>query len=168
MCELQSSAMPRACKRRAAFKHLAEVEHGLINKLTTEGKGPREIADLLKRNVSTIRKHRSLLKKGKAPKASGRPRALTPKQVDRLVSKAEKMTEAADAQYQVTAKMIRDALGFKCSLRVVLDALHERGVYFRPLREKPVRTPEDDRARLTLGGARVSMRTSTTSSSLCA
>jgi transposase len=57
------------------------------------------------------------------------------------------MVKAADSKYQVTANMVSKALKLKCSDRVVLDALHERGVEFHPMREKPVRTEDDEKAR---------------------
>ena len=64
-------------------------------------------------------------------------------QIDRLESKVSHMTKVADARYQVTVKMIKQALGLKCCERVILNALHGRGIYLHPLRDNPVRTPDD-------------------------
>ena len=61
--------------------------------------------------------------------------------------KVRQMIRAADAEYQVIVDMIKRAAGLKCCERVVLNALHARGIYMRPLRERPVRTPEDIRER---------------------
>ena len=98
--------------------------------------------------VSTINRHVKLSKK-KTKKTSvvGRPPALTPKQIDRLVAKAEKMIEAADTKYRITIGMVIKALGFKIAPWTALKALHEKGIYFRTMREKPVRTTEDVEAR---------------------
>ena len=43
--------------------------------------------------------------------------------------------------------MIKRAAGLKCCDRVLLDALHSRGICMRPLLQKPVRTPEGIRER---------------------
>ena len=61
------------------------------------------------------------------------------------------MTAAADAKCQVTLSMVLKACKLTVSERVASDALHERGLYFRPLREKPVRTEDDEKDRLAFG-----------------
>lgn len=47
--------------------------------------------------------------------------------------------------------MIRKVVGFKCCNKVLLSALHARGIYMRPLREKPVRTEQNDIDRKSFG-----------------
>ena len=59
------------------------------------------------------------------------------------------MIEAADGLYQVTVGMVCRALKLKCTDRPLLNALHEHGVWFHPMREKPVLTPEDIKDRLS-------------------
>ena len=68
--------------------------------------------------------------------------------VDKLVAKLESMILKADGQYEVTVTMLKRSSRCKASTRTILDALHARGVYFRPLREKPVLTTEDVAERL--------------------
>ena len=48
------------------------------------------------------------------------------------------------------------ALKLKCSVRRVQDALRSRGVCFRPMREKPIRTDDDVKARKAFGGRHAS------------
>ena len=43
--------------------------------------------------------------------------------------------------------MLKKAARIKASVKVIREALHKRGVYFRPFREKPVLAPEDVKAR---------------------
>ncbi len=74
----------------------------------------------------------------------GRPAKLKEAQVDVLARKVEVLTRAADAKFQVTVGMLKKAAGLKCCNRVILDALHSRGIYLRPMREKPLRTEEDE------------------------
>ena len=61
------------------------------------------------------------------------------------------MIAAANAEWQVTVGMVKNALKLKCCDRVVLEALHKQGVRFRPMREKPVRTKEDEKERCKFG-----------------
>ena len=136
--------------RDSGYTHMAEEERRLLKKWRAEGKSCSDIARLLGRDKGTIsRQVKRLSTRG--PKARslkvGRPKALDEKTVERLVSKTKALTRAADAKYQVTAAMIRKAMKLKCSERVILAALHAKGIYMRPLREKPVRTPEDVQGR---------------------
>ena len=64
------------------------------------------------------------------------------------------MAKIADAEYQVTVKMIKQALGCE---HVVLNAVHSRCIYLHPLREKPVRTPEDVHERKVFADAHKEM-----------
>jgi len=77
----------------------------------------------------------------------GRPKALTSAQVDKLVAALEKLVDEADADFEVTREMVMKRARVKACSRVVADALHKRGYYFRDLREKPILTPEDVKAR---------------------
>ena len=135
--------MPAVLSKASKFTHLSSIEKDQIERWTKEGKKPAEIAKLLARSLSTIT---GFLKDGR--EGAGRPLALSDAQVKRLCAKARIMIKAADAQWQVTAGMLKKALGLKCCERVILDALHSQGIYFFRLREKLPLTPEDVRARL--------------------
>jgi len=130
------------------FKQTSDAEKGLLRKWHTEGKGANEIAKLLGRDRSTIFRQVARLSSRKKTRPVGRPVKLTKEKIDQLVRKAKEMIKVADAKYQVTAAMIRKGAKLKCSIRAVLDALHSRGVYMRPMREKPVRTDKDEQERL--------------------
>lgn len=110
----------------------------------SEGKQPSEIADLLGRDTSSITR---LLCLQKPVKKQGRPSALTKAQVDFLERKLDQMIVKADGQHTVTVEMLQKAAKVKASCRTMLRALHERNIFFRKLREKPVLTPEDVRDR---------------------
>ena len=132
------------------FTRVTLDEIKLISNLVAQDQSLSDIADLLGRNKGTISRHMKALKRrrGKVSKPKlGRRPALTKQQIDRLELKVRQMTKAADAEYQITTDMIKRAAGLKCCERVVLNALHSRGVYLHPLREKPIRSAEDVRDR---------------------
>ena len=103
-----------------------------------------KIAVLLQRDLSCICR---LLEQKSAPAPIGRPKALSSTKFDGLVALLEKMIDEADANYEVTLAMFMKRSKVKACARVVADALHERGYYFRDLREKPILTPEDVKER---------------------
>ena len=63
--------------------------------------------------------------------------------VSKLETKLENMIQKADARHEVTVTKLKRAARCKASTRTMFRALHDRGVYFRPLRQKPVLTPDD-------------------------
>ncbi len=77
------------------------------------------------------------------------PPALTTAAVDRLEKKLEEMVVKADGQYEVTVTMLKRSTRCKASERTILDRLHDRGIYFRPLRQKPTLTADDIASRKT-------------------
>ncbi len=74
---------------------------------------PREIADLLRRDKSTITRH---VVKGHIPKRDGRPRMLSEADVDALEALLEKMIKKADRQYEVTLEMLKKEAGCHASV----------------------------------------------------
>ena len=113
-----------------------------------EGRSPTAIAKLLRRDLSSVARRLRRMEGGVVDPAQGRPRCLRPEDVDRLVAVAKQMIEGADCEYQVTARMRKAALKLKCTERTILNALHEKGVWFHSFREKPLLTDEDVSDRL--------------------
>ena len=105
---------------------------------------PSAIAKLLKRDKSSITR---LVVKAAPRKKQGRTPTLSPEKIDALVGRAGAMIRKADGNYQVTAAMLKKSLRIKACDRVILDALHSRGLYLKPMREKPVLTDEDVKQR---------------------
>lgn len=133
------------------FHHFSEEEKQLLRRWCQEGKSLTDIAKLLHRNLGTVHRQYLRLKcRAAAPKV-GRPQKITEKVAQVLVKKAEIMVKDADSKCQVTADMIRKGAGLKCCTRVVLNALHAKGIYLHPMREKPVRTEVDEADRLHFG-----------------
>ena len=118
-----------------------------MEKWVAEGRGAKEIAGLLGRNISSVARHLHRMEAGGPVPQLGRPPALTTVQVDRLVVLANEMIEDADCKYQVTAGILKAAMRLKCSGKTILKALHDRGVWFRSFREKPLLTEGDVAAR---------------------
>ena len=125
---------------------MSAAEVALAKKWYVEdSESPREIARRLGRSKSTLTR---LLIQRKARQRQGRKMALGNAAVDKLQKKLEDMIVKADGKYEVTAGMLKRSARCKACTRTILNRLHERGVYFRPLRQKPVLTPEDIEDRL--------------------
>ena len=110
-------------------------------------KAPSEIAKLLGRDKSVMTR---LLVKRVPRKPLGRRPILKPQRVDALVARCDALVKKADGNYQVTTDMIKKNARIQACNRVVLGALHSRGVYLRPMREKPVLTQDDAPSPATL------------------
>ena len=68
-----------------------------------QGKTPAQIAKLLQRSASTIGR---LLAQKRAPRAVGRPKALSEKKVDHLVKVLNTLVDEADGCHEVTMDML--------------------------------------------------------------
>ena len=147
---LQRSTVVAQALRRAAmpadgWTKMTSEERRLAQEWYSQNKKPSEIAELLNRDTSTLTR---LLCMKKAAKKQGRPEALTDAAVDLLERRLDELIVKADGRRTVTADWLMKATKCKASKKSVLKALHKRNIYFRKLREKPVLTPEDVKARL--------------------
>lgn len=77
----------------------------------------------------------------------GRKPVLTEADKDRLVKLTDQMVKTANVRYAVTYDMIRARYVPHVGLRTIQNALHERNVRFHKLREKPILTDDDVKAR---------------------
>ena len=131
-----------------AFTHVGAQEDGLIRRWVKEGKTASDIAGLLRRDVSTVVRRMQRLSAGnRKTRRVGRPSALSSADEAKIERAAERMIQKADAEWLVTVGMVRKALKLNCCDRVILDAFHRHGIYFRPMRQKPVLTAADVRDR---------------------
>ena len=134
------------CSMAVRWQKLSPEEIRLAKKwYEDDGLKPSVVASRLGRSKSTLTR---LLVKQVARKQQGRPPLLSKAQVDFLQRRLHDMIVQANAEHRVTVAMLRKSAKIKASCRVILEALHERGVYFRKLREKPVLTPTDVKERL--------------------
>ena len=129
----------------AGWHKLTDEEIRLATLWHEDGQSCQEIADHLHRNKSAITR---LLIKQTPRKKQGRPTALTGGQIQFLKRKLTQLVKQADCQYTVTVGMLRKACKITASARCISRALHQEGIYFRKLREKPVLTAADVTARL--------------------
>ena len=109
---------------------------------------PCEIAGLLRRDTSTMTR---LLVLQNERKQEGRPVALDGAAVDKLIVLLDHMVVVAGGRYEVTVDMLRRRSRSKVCNRTISEALHSRKVYFRRLREKPVLSADDIKARKAFG-----------------
>ena len=104
---------------------LTQEEKRLARKWYFEQKKlPSKIAEDLCRSVSSITR---LLGQTKNPNPVGRPRALTEKQIEKMIAKLEEMVEEADAEHEVTLEMLKKKCRLKVSERLIMDTLHAKG-----------------------------------------
>ena len=109
-----------------------------------DGESTATIAERLGRDQSTITR---LLVQRKVRKAQGRPPVLTTVVVDRLEKRLNDMIIKADGKCEVTVAMLKKSSRCKATTRAILNKLHARGIFFRPLRQKPTLTDDDVAAR---------------------
>ena len=114
--------------------HLAKKWH------VEDDESTATIAEHLGRDQPTITR---LLLKRKVSKAQGRPPVLTAAVVDRMENRLSDMTLEADGKCEVTVATLKKSSRCKAIMRPILDKLHARWVYFRPLRQQPTLTDED-------------------------
>ena len=108
---------------------------------------PSELASLLRRDKSAMTR---LLVLGEERKKEGRPALLDDAAVDKLVALLDHMVVEADGAHEVTVDMLRRRSRATACNRTISDAPHARRIYFRRLREKPVLTADDIKARKAL------------------
>ena len=109
-----------------------------------EGLKPSECAARLGRDKSTLTRR---LVKQTALKKQGRKQTLTEAEVDFLEKRLDELIRKAKGLYHVTVEMLKRNTKCKASERAILERLHKRKIYFRPMREKPLLTEEDIKAR---------------------
>ena len=123
------------------WSKMCEKEVSLAKKWYVEdGESSATIAQRLGRNQSTITR---LVVQRKKRRTQGRPPALTVAAVDRLEKRLDDMIIKADGQYEVTVSMLKRSARCEATERTILNKLHARGIYFRPLRQKPTLTADD-------------------------
>ena len=105
---------------------------------------PSVIAKRLGRDKSAMTR---LLVKQTPRKKQGRKQLLSKADVDVLERRLDEMIVAANAEYHVTVGMLKKDTKTKASARTIQKAFHQRNIYVRKLREKPLLTAEDVAAR---------------------
>ena len=109
-----------------------------------DGMGPTAFGDCLRRSPSSISR---LLSAPPDQNPTGRPRKLTKQQIDKLMKLVDRMVQEAMAEDEVTQRMILRRSRLRVSVRLIANALHERGYRFHKLREKLLLTPDDVKER---------------------
>ena len=74
---------------------------------------------------------------------SGRPIVITKAALGKLERNLKLMQRRANAHREISVKAVKERAGVEACDRSVLDAFHEDGIYFRPLRQKPILTDDD-------------------------
>jgi hypothetical protein len=128
-------------KHAKTWKKMTDEEIRLARKWYKEEKlKPSEIAKRLGRDKSVMTR---LLVKRVTRKKQGRNPVLTDSEVEFLEKRLDEMIIKADGDYHITAPMLKRNTRSKASCRVIQNALHKRGIFFKKMREKPLLTPDD-------------------------
>ena len=113
-----------------------------------EGLGVKTIAKRLERSTDTVSKH--VFKKNKRGKKKpvGRPQTISDERFSTIMSTYEAMLAEAKNSAEVSAGALKRRMRLKCSLKTLHRAFWARGVYLRPMYEKPTLTLDDKKARI--------------------
>ena len=112
----------------SSFVHLTEKDVEIRKRWQVEGKSVREIAGLLQRDGTAIRRRVKSARSGGGHRRAGRPSRLSPKEETKIVRITDRMIEQADGEWQVTADMVKKAVKLKCCTRTILNALHKHNI----------------------------------------
>ena len=124
---------------------MSAEEQRLVNKWYWEqGKAPSEIAGLLDRDKSTLTR---FLVKQVSRKKQGRPPVLSEADLDFLERHLHERIVKSMGKYHVTAAMVKRSARSSASVKAIQCGLRKRRIFFRKLREKPLLTEEDIKAR---------------------
>lgn len=140
---VRKGKVKRATPKRK-FTKLSSEEIRLAREWYSKDIEPSEIATRLSRNKSTMTR---LLVKQTPRLQQGRKPILTKADIDFLEKRLHELIVKANRQYDVTIAHLKRSTRCKASTRVMLNALHERKIYFRKRREKPILTADDVKAR---------------------
>ena len=120
---------------------MTEEEKRIVREMHSERlMSPTDIAKAVGRGLSSICR---LLAQKKPPNPSGSRAALSKEQVDRAVKILDGLIDKADGCAEVTLGMLKKRCKLKCCDRVLFNAIHARGYWFRTLRKKMILTPDD-------------------------
>ena len=129
----------------AGWKKLSSEELRLAKKwYFDENMKPADIAGLLGRDKSTLTR---ILVKQVPRKKQGRPRVLSEADIDFLERRLHELIVKSMGKYHVTAAMVKRSARSKASVKAIQIAFRKRRIFFRKLREKPLLTEDDVKAR---------------------
>ena len=109
-----------------------------------ENMKPADIAGLLGRDKSTLTR---ILVKQAPRKKQGRPRVLSEADIDFLERRLHELIVKSMGKYHVTAAMVKRSARSKARVKAIQIAFRKRRIFFRKMREKPLLTEDDVKAR---------------------
>ena len=143
---VRTGGIELSCAMVKTFVHMNDFELGQARRWRKEGKGISEIAKLLARDERTVSRRLKRPARQRPPK-QGRPLQLTPAVCKTLEQSLNVLLKQANAEKEVTVAMVKEHAQSNLSERSIRDAFHKRGIRFHKLREKPILTLDDVKAR---------------------
>ncbi|CAJ1422967.1 unnamed protein product [Effrenium voratum] len=128
-------AMKKPKKDNDGFQHVSPEEDVLMKNMHAEGMGIKKIASAIGRSTDTVSKH-VFKKNNKKTKPTGRPVAISEQSFKQIQKVYQKLLRESKGK-EVTVAMVKREMKLKCSLKTLSRAFWSRGIYFRPLYEKP-------------------------------
>lgn len=127
------------------YKQVTDREEELMRKWRKEGRPYSDIMSLTGRSKQTVVDHTS--KKKTESAGSGRPAIITEAVFKKLQRALTKLQKKADAEWEVTVDAVKKLAGVTACDKTVLDYFHQKGIWFRPLRQKPLLKDGDEKLR---------------------
>lgn len=125
---------------------VTEREVEIVRRLKTALHLPTtQIALAMDRNKSTID---SMLRSSWQLRKRGRHVALSKREVSQLVTTTKSLIKSAKGRREITLKTIKARCKCKAGDGTIRRALHAQGIWFRRMRQKPILTAADVRARM--------------------
>ena len=126
--------------KKKKWSKFIEQELTIAKNMFAQDIPPSQIADILGKSRSAVTRR---LCKRTALKKQGRPITVTEQKVDKVEKRLDEMIVKANGETPVTIGMAKRSCRLECNDKTLLNKLHQRGVYLRPMREKPTLTEQD-------------------------
>lgn len=132
-----------------AYIQVTEREQELMRQWRKNNCTIKTIMDRTGRAKKTVLSH---LDSKRVGKGSGRRKVITPAAFKKLDKAVTALQKKANARTEISVRAVKEKAGVEASDRAVLEAFHEKDIWFRPLRQKPILTDEDVAERKVFGG----------------
>ena len=123
------------------YKQVTPREGELMRKWRKAGQSLTDVMGLTGRSKQTVINH--TFEKKKKGAGSGRPIAITEKIFKKMHASLIKLQKKANAETEISIAAVKLAAGVTASDKTCLKYFHKEGIWFRPLRQKPILTEAD-------------------------
>ena len=130
------------------FTHVDDTERRLVRNMKKEGVSWTSIQKITGRSSDTLLNILAPPKGVKKHTCKGAPKKVPPKVFAKLLKSADTLQKNAGGKKEVTATMVSKHAGVDICDKTLLAEFHKRGFRFYKLKERPLLTQDDMKARL--------------------